>query len=276
MDRYHRVYSWKLPIQSPWAPVWPMSIGWMRCQKPIFKTRQGYYCLNFVLKGPLLYTINHGKPITLNKGDLYITAPDSTFHYISENTDKNECAQIFWIRLKGPLVKEFFESMGFSQTVCFLRRRDASKLEPLFKILFDLSQTTSLHDAQLTTARLYEIAAVANACDNAIYEKAPAAEVILQFMQEELEHGLNINQICEVFDISRSGLFNIFKDHFQKSPLEKLKELQAERAATLLKETDLPLEQVALSCGLSGYLQLSRLTGKVFNLSPAAYRERNR
>ncbi|MEM9226887.1 MAG: AraC family transcriptional regulator [Verrucomicrobiota bacterium] len=276
MEKYQRVHFWRLSLQSPWAPIWPLSIGWMRCDKPIIKVKQGYYCINLVTHGELNYTVNHKHSHTLKRGDLYITGPDDSFHYHSLNRTDEEYAQIYWLRMTGPLIKDWFELLGFNESVHVLRNRSAARIESQLKMLIDLSQKTSTSDALETVATLYKLATAIETTSLPFTENAPLSDVILTFMKNELDHGINVNQLCDIFHVSRTTLYNTFKREQGKSPHEVLKDMQADKAATLLTDTDVPLEEVALSCGLSSYLQLSRLTKRRFGVTPKTYRSQSR
>jgi AraC-like DNA-binding protein len=92
-------------------------------------------------------------------------------------------------------------------------------------------------------------------------------------MEHEMDRGLNIEQISRAFQVSRSTLFLQFRNAFGRSPMAVLQELRTARACRLLRETALPVREVARTCGYSDPLYFTRDFTRRQGVSPTAFRD---
>ncbi|CAG7597336.1 HTH-type transcriptional activator Btr [Paenibacillus solanacearum] len=67
-----------------------------------------------------------------------------------------------------------------------------------------------------------------------------------------------------------------FQKAFHMTPSELVRTLRIRKAAGLLLDTDLTLEQIAERCGYENGFYLSRVFSRCMNMSPSKYREQNR
>jgi AraC-like DNA-binding protein len=202
-----------------------------------------------------------------------MTSPHRSFRYISKCPAENGPAEIFWIRLNGSAVKAFFSSMGFSHNVFQRTAQHQTSLETSFMRLMELASSVGATGAHATMSIIHDIAAQISCKEAGPLVTTSLADEVRRFIATEVDSGMNINQICESFRVSRTTMFLAFREAFGVGPKEILRQLQLEKAAKLLRETHLPVEQVALAAGFSGHLQLSRNFKRHFRLTPSEYRE---
>lgn len=94
------------------------------------------------------------------------------------------------------------------------------------------------------------------------YEKA------LWYMQGAFGRGVTVQEVADFVGLSRSQLFRVFEAEGGLSPKQALQEMRLTHAQKLLKETDLSVEQVALSVGLSSAAHLSQMYRARYGKSP--------
>ena len=98
------------------------------------------------------------------------------------------------------------------------------------------------------------------------YEKA------LWFMQGAYTRAVTVQEIADFVGLSRSQLFRVFEQSCGRSPKQALQEMRLEQARLLLRTTALPVEQIALSCGLGSAAQMGAIFRRRQGQSPRAYR----
>ena len=93
----------------------------------------------------------------------------------------------------------------------------------------------------------------------------------LGFIRQHACEGLSIKQLLASVPIGRRQLERATKKHLGRTPAQEIRRVQVEQACRLLAQTDLPMPQVAMKCGMPAkyFYRLFRLaTGS----SPRAYR----
>jgi AraC family transcriptional regulator len=80
-----------------------------------------------------------------------------------------------------------------------------------------------------------------------------------------------MSQIANTAAVHPAHLSRAFRKHFHKTPGEYVRDLRAMHAIELLKR-DLPLAEIAMSCGFYDQSHFSRAFKRRFGLSPARFR----
>jgi AraC-like DNA-binding protein len=91
-------------------------------------------------------------------------------------------------------------------------------------------------------------------------------------MQERFSQGVRIADVAGELGISTSFLREIFVLLRGQSPMSYLQSLKIERALGILRNSDVPLETVADSCGYDSASHLSRYVKRATGHSPGALR----
>jgi AraC family transcriptional regulator len=95
-------------------------------------------------------------------------------------------------------------------------------------------------------------------------------------IEANLETQLHALELAAVTRLSISHFSRAFRVNFGKSPHAYVMFRRVERAKSLiLSDRQIPLVEVALSCGLSDQAHLSRVFRKIVGESPGAWRRRN-
>ena len=107
---------------------------------------------------------------------------------------------------------------------------------------------------------------------------APNREMaaLLQFCEENFEQPLTVPQLAARVFLSTARFSEVFARHTGCPPAAYLRRLRLSRAQTLLRETALPVGEIAARCGFGEAAQLSRAFRLAFKQSPSGYRAENR
>jgi len=132
-----------------------------------------------------------------------------------------------------------------------MRLGDLAMLGGLYQLLSEIGQgRTSVHEE----------------LDTRYYKKA------VWYLEGNYQRDVRITDVAAFVGLSRSQLFRVFRRASGLSPKEYLNVLRVERAAKLLRATDLSLEQIALSSGFSSAGRLNVVFRERYGTSPSQYR----
>lgn len=106
-------------------------------------------------------------------------------------------------------------------------------------------------------------------------DEGGAWSAILEQINEDVAD-VKLQTLAEKCFYNPAYFCRAFKEKFHKTLTEYLTEKRIEKAAALLKETDLTLDEIAEKAGYSTRSGLYRAFTKVQGVSPNAYREKNR
>jgi LacI family transcriptional regulator len=88
--------------------------------------------------------------------------------------------------------------------------------------------------------------------------------------------GRGLKEILAPIPMSRSSIERGFKEALGRTPGAELRRVRLEKARTLLRETDLPIKQIASRCGFSTQRQLSDAFLQELGQRPTDYRTSHR
>lgn len=107
----------------------------------------------------------------------------------------------------------------------------------------------------------------------------PSERHVMQAEQFMGEHFANIHSLREVAEhvgVSHDHLRHLFKNARGRSLVSQLNEIKVARAKILLRNSLLPLKQVAATCGFTDEYYFSAVFRRLTNLSPGSYRNKDR
>lgn len=95
---------------------------------------------------------------------------------------------------------------------------------------------------------------------------------IADYIHEHLAQEIKIAELAELTRMSHFHFSRLFKQAIGVSPHQYVVQQRLERAKHLLKTTELPVMEIAISCGFSSHSHLGKLIRQHTGLSPKAYR----
>jgi LacI family transcriptional regulator len=101
----------------------------------------------------------------------------------------------------------------------------------------------------------------------------PDIVTALRFIREHSCDGITVADVLRVVPLSRRKLEQRFLKLVRRSPHAEISRIRMERAGRLLRETALPLAEIARRAGFADPLYLSRAFKKYIGISPRAYRK---
>lgn len=97
---------------------------------------------------------------------------------------------------------------------------------------------------------------------------------MLQYVEEHLADELTVTAIAESASLSESECLRCFRTMVNAAPIQYVKKLRLQRAATLLETTDWKVSDIAAQCGFQEMSYFSKSFRQWTGLSPSQYREK--
>jgi LacI family transcriptional regulator len=101
----------------------------------------------------------------------------------------------------------------------------------------------------------------------------PDIVAAMRFIREHACEGITVADVLRVVPLSRRKLEQRFLKLVRRTPYAEISRIRMERAGRLLRETSLPLAEIARRAGFTDPLYLSRAFKKHVGVSPRAYRK---
>jgi transcriptional regulator GlxA family with amidase domain len=115
------------------------------------------------------------------------------------------------------------------------------------------------------------------------YQSAPASLINRPFckslaktivlMESAIENKMSINLIARRSNLSRRQIERLFRKHLNTTPRRYQSDLRLDRAADLVKNTDMTLTEIALKCGFETQSHFAKCFRERFKLSASTMRQ---
>ena len=92
------------------------------------------------------------------------------------------------------------------------------------------------------------------------------------FMENHYMEDITIEQVLEISHYSQRHFIRLFSAVYNITPQKYLMNIRIRRACALLRESRLPITEIALRCGFSDSNYFSRAFRKAYGITPSQYR----
>ena len=251
--------------------------GWEQCEPGhrFGPNRRRTYVLHFVGGGYGTLEINNHK-YRIEKGDAFLIPPETDAWY---EADEEEPWFYSWLGFCGVKAKACMDNAGFSLTKPVRRLSCLAQIQELIEKILEEHQLTYKCELR-RNAYLMEIMAdlVEEYMNDAsgmtrIYPGTFYVRHAIDYINDHYKEKIRIADLATYIGVNRSYLTSSFKKATGYSPQEYLMLLRMEKAAELLKKTDLTINDVAASVGYGDQLAFSKIFKQYYGASPKAFRE---
>lgn len=102
---------------------------------------------------------------------------------------------------------------------------------------------------------------------------AKVTKEVIKFIQENYQNELSLELIADKFEISSYRLSHIFKETTGMSCIDYLIDYRLSAAADMLRQSNLPILNIALDTGFNNISYFNRAFKKKFNTTPTEYKK---
>ena len=228
----------------------------------------------YILRGQVS-VLTMGKSFTLEPDDLLVFSP-----YQTHDLQYHSGSVTLSVLLPAELVPEMERKQIFCNSRLQPERAEAVERlrEILAVIVYILRSESDEYQLYLMSAA-YEILGILNLYFTVDASKASGDRrtewlpEILRYIDEHYCDPLTLREISEVFHISEGHLSRVLSGQLGQPFGEYLRSRRTARAAVLLKETSLPLPDIAAECGFLSASTLIENFRKEFGMTPGTYKK---
>ena len=202
-------------------------------------------------------------------GDVYLLSPNQKHLYYSDSSDP-------WIKLfinmQGPVVEGLAEAYGLTGRIYFPR---VSHLQPLFEELYSMMENRELADTLILERTELLIHRIFRALGKKLHEEAHASgeiDQVKQYLNSHVGRIVTIKELSDLIYRSPDYLIKHFKAEVGVTPYQYLLKRKMSIAKRLLRDTALPIREVALQLGYEDAHYFSGLFKKETGWPPGHYR----
>ena len=225
-----------------------------------------HYLIHFISAGKGRYEVG-GKVFTLSAGEGFIIYPGARTLY---RADRDQPWTYHWVDFYGREADALMARCGFryGEDLTFSTEQSAEVLACLGDIAARYNAPEE-KDRLAATGYLYLLL-------SHIAQPKPKygyVETVAQYIQLQYAYPITVADMAARVGLNRSYLCKIFKAAVGVPPQEYLLDFRISRAKYLLRETDLPVAEVAYSCGFRDCPHFSTQFKKREGVSPGRYRQ---
>lgn len=101
-----------------------------------------------------------------------------------------------------------------------------------------------------------------------------ACAQILEYIDENYTEVITLEQLSSVSGMSKNGIIAMFKRLYGMTPVKYINHLRLYKACELLKNTDIPISQIAYQCGFTDSNYFARVFKSLRGMTPRDYRNK--
>ena len=230
--------------------------------------------IHYISKGYGTFKIND-EVYNLKQGDIFILLKGMNVEYIAS---MDEPWEYYWIGFSGSKANECLNRIAIIESYAASCKED-SKIPHIILNMCEISKTynPSCSDDILLLKELYSLL-------YALIEEFPKPfeykdkelhayiQEAINFINSNYMNSITVNEIANHVNLSRSYLYKMFIKNLKISPQKYLINLRMYKATLLLKNTKIPIGEVASKVGYSDSLLFSKTFSRYFSMSPLNYR----
>lgn len=251
-----------------------VSCGYEKCQpaQSYGPSARRYYMIHFILEGQGHYYIND-RHFLIDKNQCFLIPPDVVTLYKAEPS--NPWTYV-WICFNGEFAQSLVKHCHFTEDSLILPVSDIFKYKDLIFEMMQHPKLTPANDCFIQSC-LYRIMAMLEEQSHASYSDLESLDNFyisraVDYINRSTVLDITVNEVAEYLHISRSYLFELFRRHLNTSPQTFLIAAKIANARELLLQTDISIENIALSCGYQNPFAFSRAFKKETGMTPREYR----
>lgn len=239
------------------------------------KARPQYH-MHFIIDGKGTLEI-HGKTYHLGKGQIFLLPPNITSCYYADHENPWHYAFACFV---GTQAERYLKKAGFTNDILIRQcNLPVETFTSCIDEMLDAHQLTITNELKRSAAlyKLFALLTESNLPQSSEqqydYSSQSYLDHALQFIHFNFEKNIQIPDIANYVGITRSYLFQIFKQNLNTSPKDYLLHYRMEHAKYLLETTDEPIKGIASSVGYNDPLTFSKMFSNLVGVSPSEYRK---
>lgn len=229
----------------------------------------------YCIAGEGWVSLNGQKQQIIRKGSIMVIPAYVPHKYATSKTDP---WTIYWFHLKGENASAFFEGFNQNATPIHVTVEKSIKIIELFNECFALLEKGySLNRIIYASQLACHLAAIIRFLQQQPQiqinsQKIYDIEHSLQFMTENLEKNISLQEFADRANLSVPHFSAVFKKTTGYSPIDYYLRLKIQLACQHLNLTEQSVKEICFIIGFQDPYYFSRIFKKIMGMSPSEYR----
>lgn len=230
------------------------------------------YSFHFILEGSLRLT-DEEREITLQTGRMFCLFPNISYSYRKADSSN---LSMFWLAFAGKQSASIISELGLTPEHPFIPIAMGQRTRTLLKRIHESAGNGN--EFFLQQSLIYELfgllySAKIGEPDAGQSGRADWLEYCANYMRLHYSEAIRIEWLANELGIHRSHFSNAFRLEYGMSPKQYLTRLRMSKAAELLRDTSLPVNEIALTIGYPELFAFTRAFVNYYGLPPSEYRK---
>lgn len=255
------------------------SVGWQIIQSAEYsfagedRPDCGHVIFQYTLNGQGILEYEQQR-FTLHQGTGFLVKVPSRHRYYY--ADNGTPWEILWLNLRGEEANRIWDLVIGQEGPVIHRDADSPLIIGLWKLLSMIAEENVIDKYQLSST-VYEwmltLVQTSREINKGINENS--ISILLKakrFMKEHYASPITLDMLSEHCGVNKHYLCRLFQKSEQSSPLSYLRDRRVEAAVTLLRTTDLPIQDVGKQCGFESPSYFGKVFREYMSMTPKEYR----
>lgn len=247
--------------------------GYLKSLRPHLSSRSGLdsYLFIIVLSGAGTFTYKENT-YNLAQQDCILIDCHQKYTHIS---DRDNPWELLWIHFNGPGVRGYYDYIIQKRghlLHCHEPEAASAVISELISIHENRTDDTDIRAASLIISLLTACATrnIHDADESSLSHKLGQ---IFRFISEHFREKITLDELSENFSISKFYLAREFKKEYGVTIIQYILSKKINHAKSLLRYTDLPIEEIAAQCGISDASYFNKIFKKMEGMTASQYRK---
>ncbi len=234
----------------------------------IKRKNSDFYVIEYVISGEGTI-INNGKRYSLCAGDSYILSEGGNHEYFSAG--ENPWSKI-WLNVKGNIISPLLSVYGLDGITLVKGVDIYDEMKKILKINKSdkLSSREKSLETQLVFCRILNMLHDGLNEDKGVSEEAT---ILKEYINSHYSEEITIEKLSKLIFRSESQTVRIFKGAYEMTPYDYVIFCRIKNAVFLLKNTRMPIKEIAYGTGFKDEHHFSNVFKKRIGKTPMEYRK---
>lgn len=230
---------------------------------------RGQYLLHFILRGKGRFCVNNHS-YELSSNHVFLIKPGESTYYIA---DREQPWEYIWLAFDGTESENILKNCGLWDGPPYLPYIPEDSLFLYLEEIIDGLQSAVHNDYKLL-GYLYLTFGflVKNSNENLMAADNDYLNSALRYIQNHYSDNISVQDISDYIGIDRTYLYRLFIKELFLSPKQYLTQYRLKAASDLLYTTQLPIAEIAHTCGFSDTSAFGKYFRSYTGFTPRQYR----
>lgn len=234
------------------------------------------YVIHYILSGRGTFAPAGQAPVSLQAGDLFILPKGVACFY---QADFDDPWSYFWVGMSGMQIGKILQNSKLADKFYLRQVQDSGFYKSLCQLFHSLHMRESLASNMLTESLLYQTfyQLLVDYPTGKRQQSGLADDYFIAamtFLGDNFgDPACSVSELCQHLGLSRSYVYNLFKNKTDLSPQQFLTKLRMERAKELLSNSDLNVQSISHFVGYNDSFTFSKAFKRHEGLSPKSWRQ---